>query len=671
MRLFIKVKIFKLYSNLYLKFIIYFIFILISSHVYGFTSVKNNLAKFTFRNPNKNIVIDLYSQNKSNLKSTELVKLIESNFVNWTKDLNFSLSINELNQSLNQSNVIIGNKVSFNSNTGYFSSGVLAVTVLNINELNGEILNSQIILNDNVQFSLDKNDTKNYLITNKVYLNDILNHEFGHFFGLSHSQVNKSTMFYKAFPGQYSLHDDDKMGIENTVLNSLGITNGLNIKGKVVGSKNATAVFGANVLLYSQNLGKVIGGVISDESGNFRMNSVNIDTDDNLFFFIKPIISGTNLPSYLYSVQKNFCGNFDFKGSFYSSCEAKERGYPRGLSTKKVDLVTNRVFDLKNLGVNCDLSLPSDYLDKKFNPTNNINNRFILNLISENNSIGNSFVGFFTNQEINSEILDHIHLDFSFLNDDNLKNEYLDLKISTLDFYSPLRIRTFIYKNNNLVATYPDSTDKLDAASGELDEDLNPNGTVVARIKLSENNWENIFDVYVMPLSLTKDQQYSLDDYIFDFNKFSDSTKFYFFNVGISQLVSENKYKLTKYRNYQTEESLEQKNCSDAFSTYSPLGNDSDLSVSKDADELNSEKITSGRNSDHKSSSPFSCLSLDNLENYSQTQHENSKFIIEREMPLKWFIKFLMGLILGILGFLLMTQSNLIISIIVIWIKRK
>ncbi len=332
-----------------------------------------------------------------------------------------------------------------NDATVFNGTAVLGVTLVNHNNDNGQILEADILINENYPFSSD--------VLAENYLGNVIAHEMGHFIGLGHGQVIGATMFYSVARGQSEISEDDKAGIYSiypTSTTSLG-----SINGRIIGGKNLTSVFGAQVQAISVKTGKIMGAAISQTNGYFKIDG--LARDDQYIIYTNPL-EQIGLPSNYSSAQKDFCeASSNYRGSFFQSCGSSNEGFPQAVSLSSLTSSVN----VGNITIRCGLDSPPSYLQKKHtNPSE-------FNLVSfSSNGIGGSFVGFFSNAEIiNPSTKDYFKVDLKSVDWTKVSSSnslYLELKVLNQNFYSPFKANlsvNYAAVNQTITPKYSVSTD--------------------------------------------------------------------------------------------------------------------------------------------------------------------------------------------------------------------
>jgi predicted Zn-dependent protease len=303
---------------------------LLSSSVWGHqSSMTSSGKKLKWQNKNQNIVINT---NTSDLSATTTRNIILNSIAEWNSVTSANLS------SANSSS----NQVIFDTNFSRYGSSVIGVTEISSNS-GGDILDATIRLNDNYTFK----DTPGNYSSGSIYLGDVVTHEVGHFFGLAHSEVLNSTMFYSNFPGQATLAYDDKSGVRQIYDSSYG-----RIFGWVKGGSNI-GVLGTQVQLISVKTGDTVAGV-TDQNGYFDISG--LDPNDTFYIYTSVVKKLQSLPGSFANVQSGFCPA-SYVGGFYNACGVEHDGNPQGITlTSSAKTVNAGV-----ISINCSLRSDADY----------------------------------------------------------------------------------------------------------------------------------------------------------------------------------------------------------------------------------------------------------------------------------------------------------------------
>jgi hypothetical protein len=194
----------------------------------------------------------------------------------------------------------------------HLSQNVLGMTQVWYNTDSGEILETDIVLNDrDFNFTDNPTDTSGYgsgasTFTrgkNNVYIQNVLTHELGHSFGLSHSGGLQSTMLFMESPEQAHLGCDELIAVH-----ALYPTQDQGLRGSITGrilSEKNIPVFGAHILAISQRRGTVLATEITDRNGQFTINALE---PGSYFLMTEPFYAGPQaLPAYYSESNSSFC----------------------------------------------------------------------------------------------------------------------------------------------------------------------------------------------------------------------------------------------------------------------------------------------------------------------------------------------------------------------------
>lgn len=205
----------------------------------------------------------------------------------------------------------------------YLSSNILGITQVWYNTNTGEIMETDIALNDkDFHFTNNSKDTSGYgsnhsTFTNgksNVYIQNVITHELGHAFGLSHSGGLQSSMLFMESPEQNHLGCDEKIAIHALYPTSEDPHLRGSLSGSVV-SSTGYPIFGAHVLAISQRRGTVLATALTDPSGNYTIAALEPGT---YFLMAEPFYAGSSaLPNYYSKINILICPeNNAFERSF-------------------------------------------------------------------------------------------------------------------------------------------------------------------------------------------------------------------------------------------------------------------------------------------------------------------------------------------------------------------
>ncbi len=534
------------------------------------TSITNSETQIKWNQASTSINLYVNSSNSQSISTSSLNSIASSSMAQWNHisgvSLNYGSTIGTGQEGLNE--------LYFTNDPSVFNSsniGVAAVTLVSYSDLDGRIVEADILVNDD--FSIVTSQT------NSNYIGNIFTHEMGHLLGLDHGQSIGTTMFYALSLGQSQISDDDLAGLYSIYKPS--DSNRKTISGKIVGGRDLIGVFGVLVEAISQNSGKVIGSTISSRDGSFSIKSLPVN--DSYFIYTKPVVK-SKLPSKYSNVKTNFCSNGEsFRGSFFSACGGASEGYPQAISLTSSDR------NIGNVTIRCSLDVPPDYIQNKSSALYSYD--LITNLSM---GYGNSFVGYFSNQEINSgtfsdtfriDLTNVLEADWNNLSTDNL---YLELSVINQLFYSPFKANVSIL--NNSTTTTPSAKYVL-GPDGWVDIDT----TIRLPINKTTTS-QNVFDVtitpeimsdMVTPSGLPTSITYILPDY----SNFSDSMYFYLATSKVVVSNGDGTYTPVSKRSYVVSDNS---SCTDAPNTYQL-----------------SNYTTTGSSSDNKRKGAVGCGSVD------------------------------------------------------------
>lgn len=409
---------------------------------------------------NKNVPLEITS-NTSDLSSSTVSGIIQDSMNEW--NLASEAKVNASSASLN--------RIKFSHDFSIYGSAVIGLTEINYNSA-GAIQKATILLNDNFIFTSNPGASS----VGSVFLGDVVTHELGHFLGLDHSEVLKSSMFYSSFPGQSTLADDDKSGIRQKYGASLG-----RIQGRVLGG-NHIGVLGVHVQVISRETGETIG-VVTDETGYFSISGLALN--NSYYLYTSPVKKIDSLPGYYANVQTEFCPG-SYVGSFFTPCGSDHDGYPQPLT-----LTSHKTtLDVGSVTINCSLRADNDYSYQKvqsvFAPVNIWESY-------ENDIHEKAFVGYFT-QSTSWSKWETLKADLSGVSLSAFSSNFLKLKLITHQFGNLMEYQMRVFQNGLLIA---DETLSTSFSLGTFDTDL-----AVSSL-LSTTPSENVFAIEIRGRKLT------------------------------------------------------------------------------------------------------------------------------------------------------------------------
>lgn len=382
------------------------------------------------------------------------------------------------------------NSVRYSSDSRFFGSGagVIGVTSMSFNTVTGDILSASILMNQGItgtRLTLDKSLSS---YTN-AYVGDILTHEFGHFFGLSHSEVIGSSMVFSVFKGQHSIHEDDIAGVRK----NYGVRDPLrgSLSGRVVADKDAKGIFGVNVNLISMKKNRIVQSQLSNKRGHYFFD--NLDLNDSYYVRLEPLKKVEDISPYFSTVSNSLCGNREFRGTFFTKCGASSQGKPQVFAIK----ASRSFVDMGNLSIRCDENVNPYYYANKFKSSERQTN-----LLEWRQKSGVHY-GLFSSSEIIQGVLgagDEYSVDLRSLNPGVHSLGVLSLRLGVMSsgLGSNFDVQVLTKKSHESVwMTHNSITD----GTGKLVTDR------FIDLKLSNVAQENLFEIKVLPIPLTIDQE--------------------------------------------------------------------------------------------------------------------------------------------------------------------
>lgn len=203
------------------------------------------------------------------------------------------------------------------------NTNIIGLTQVWYNPDTAEILEADVVLNDlHYTFTAGTGDTSgpgsgrvSGGVGSQVYLENVLTHELGHAYGLSHSGGLQSTMLYMEAPDQAHLSCDDMAGVRRLYGNAATPAMG-SINGRIV-RENGTGIFGVQVVAISNDRGVALASSLTDPAGNYTISGLEPGT---YHLMAEPFYSGAStLPPYYASVNHSICGGARFGRRFLFS----------------------------------------------------------------------------------------------------------------------------------------------------------------------------------------------------------------------------------------------------------------------------------------------------------------------------------------------------------------
>ena len=401
----------------------------------------------------------------------------------------------------------------YTDDISYFGAGTLAITALMHNSESGAIQSADILINQSnsnyVELTLDKSKSS----FRQAYLGDILSHEFGHFFGLSHSEVIHSTMIFSIFKNQHTIHSDDIAGIKK--LYNMNAKQG-SLRGRVVATTELEGVFSAHVQVISTATNNVVQSQLTSEKGEFFIE--NLDTEDSYYILISPVRNKNSLSDYYKNINNKHCGETNFKASFYTKCGPRAKSRPQVFKlTSEQDYI-----DVGDMTIRCSENIDTEYYSNK-NKT--IDRTFPL--VDGGNVEPVVFNGVFSDSEITDGALglgDEYSLDYRSHSD--TANMYLKVDLTAAGIGSDY---AFEVHSKKVPAGSWNKHYPVSDMTGKKLVDMS------IRLELSDTASENLFHLKVFPVSISTPERYEIFSTL---NLLNNSNKIYSLQASIGRDIA-------------------------------------------------------------------------------------------------------------------------------------
>jgi len=300
-------------------------FTLVSKPAFSYTPTVNSNGTSVHWRGNTKLNLVGNPKNKSGLDETSFFNSVVRSLQRWKTAAGARVTFDYW-QGSDRSSYPANSEYNGQSNI-YFSSNTEDVSALNSSVLgltqvwydtdSGEILETDIVLNDmSYRFTNDPRHTSGYGTQNgtsgdgrQVYIENVITHELGHAFGLSHSGGLQSTMLFMESPEQAFLGCDEQVAMR--AIYPVSNTRALgSLSGSVVSESTGSPVFGAHVLAISRRRGTVLASAVTDKSGRYVIAALEPGT---YFLMIEPFFAGASaLPSYYAGINPKVCGGQSF-----------------------------------------------------------------------------------------------------------------------------------------------------------------------------------------------------------------------------------------------------------------------------------------------------------------------------------------------------------------------
>jgi hypothetical protein len=431
-----------------------------------------------------------------NISKIESESIIQNSIEQWN-----TVSTYKINPIYTSSTPLLGTSktLSYSNDSRYFGSGVVAVTRISYNATSGDISAADILINGNGSgsnsiYTTSKSSSSN----NQFYLGDVVTHELGHFFGLSHSEHINSSMVFSIFKGQHTIHSDDIAGIYD--LYDIETNTG-EISGRVI-TGNSIPVFGVKVTAISTISGDPVQSQLTNGSGEYLFK--NLSLNDSYYIMVSPYLNLSNISSttsdgsQYYSTPKyNFCSQNDFKVSFYTQCGPRSKSIPQ---TFYLDATTTTL-NVGDVTIRCDENINSIYYSKKFE---SVDRSFELN--DNTNQSSFLFTGIFSDSEIavgDSGPGDEFSIDLTGIDTEDFTASAYKLRIKLLSsgINSGMGLKVVTQRGDDVSSqTHLATTD--DTGKTITDFEIN--------LALSATTANNTFSIKVYPVTLSSTQKYEI-----------------------------------------------------------------------------------------------------------------------------------------------------------------
>ncbi len=205
------------------------------------------------------------------------------------------------------------NSLYFASQSGQgMDSNVIGLTQVWYDTQSGEILETDMVFNDlTYQFTSNPQDSSSNG-NSRVFFENVLTHELGHAFGLSHSGNLQSTMLFIEAHEQNHLSCDDHAGIR-ALYGGSAYSGSVSISGKVI-APDGRGLHGAHLVAVSQDRGVAIASSMSDASGNYVIDAL---PPGNYVIYAEPFYAGAeSLSGYYRGINTKVCSGKEFGRTF-------------------------------------------------------------------------------------------------------------------------------------------------------------------------------------------------------------------------------------------------------------------------------------------------------------------------------------------------------------------
>lgn len=458
---------------------------------------SNQILLYVNPNPvSSDVILDITEQeldqlglSKSDYISQRMYNIINEGLAEWN-----SVSPYEIVPRFQNSNPSVGNSSTnsfrFTSDFSFFGSGVIAITSISYNASTGDILSADVLMNQYSSKSINLTLDKSLSGDSNAYIGDVVTHEFGHFLGLSHSEVVDSTMVYSVFKGQHTIHSDDIAGVKR----NYEISKNGSLKGRVIAGES-TPVFGVNVQAISTRTNDVIQSGITDSNGEYFLE--NLELGDSYYIMVSPLRNLSSLSDYYKNINNQICFQENFRSTFYSKCGPRSKSHPQAF-------YLDEEIDYLNIGdvtIRCDENINTEYFGNKFKTMDRS-----FELLENYSDTDIIFNGFFTEQELELGLAgagDEFTLDLTNLDTGNLSLDSLlvNIDLNGAGIGSNFDFSVLTKRSHETIYTEHSSTSDT---HGKKLTNLN------IQLALSNTATDNKFDIKIYPKPLTNLESYEI-----------------------------------------------------------------------------------------------------------------------------------------------------------------
>lgn len=301
--------------------------------------------------------------NRSGISSDDFFSTVTKGLQRWNegsqKQITFdywqgtSSEYKTIREYDNYSNIYFASE---SGDENYLDSSVVGLTEVWFDSETGEIFEVDIVLNDiDYHLTTDSSDTSGYGSNVRsvgdfqdIFLENVITHELGHSFGLGHSGVLQSSMYFLESPQQAHLSCDEIAGVQSIYSQSKELGS---ISGKVIDSQNQP-VFGAHVQAISNYRGVVLASALTNKDGSYKVNGLE---PGDYYLTVEPFYADASaLSEYYESVYHAQCDGNPFARTFFMDNESSFLKAVKVISGDVTSVQTIQVYCSEEGGANVD-----------------------------------------------------------------------------------------------------------------------------------------------------------------------------------------------------------------------------------------------------------------------------------------------------------------------------